>query len=142
MSHSSPPLALEVTPEPPVLIAARSLTAELVAREVISRRTLNRTMNDQFGGSDAEGRWSVRDANAALEPAQVLWLQASGAPSPAASPTEAVRTFDCLDVLVPSQNVRSDEQIELQQFATRPRQVIWCQTRRPTALVEWHSLMA
>lgn len=128
MSFSSPALALDVAAEPLVLSAARSLAAALAAGEAISRKTLNQVMNDSFGGSDAEGRWSVREAHAALELAQVLWLQDSALADLAAPPAEAARLFASLDALVPTQSVRSDEQVELEQFATPPR-IAWVAAR-------------
>src|SRR3546814_8922235 len=74
MSHASPALAFSIPAEPQVLAAARSLAARIGADQAISRAVLNATMREHFGGSDAEGRWSVRDAHAALELAQVLFL--------------------------------------------------------------------
>jgi hypothetical protein len=35
---------------------------------------LGEVLSEHFGGNDAAGRWSVRDAHAALELAQVLFL--------------------------------------------------------------------
>lgn len=127
MSTSSPAFAFEASPKPLVLAAARSLAAIICAGDAVTRQVLNHTMRDHFGGSDAEGRWSVRDAHAALELAQVLWLQQHdvGLTTPSA---DAERVFAQLDALIPSQTVRSDEQIELQQFATPPR-IAWLAAR-------------
>ena len=71
MSNLSPALAFPSSPAPLVLSAARSLAARLDAGEVITRPILNTVLTEQFGGSDADARWSVRDAHAALELAQV-----------------------------------------------------------------------
>ena len=51
-------------------------------------------MADHFGGSDAEGRWSVRDAHAALELAQVLFLAQATEFSPAMSSSFADEAFN------------------------------------------------
>ena len=118
MSHASPALAFPTPAEPQVLAAARSLAARIGADQAISRAVLNATMREHFGGSDAEGRWSVRDAHAALELAQVLFLADESELVTAVSPELADRTFSRLEALVPSQTTRSDEQIEWQQFAT------------------------
>jgi len=128
MSQVSPAFAFPEPAEPLALAVARSLAARLAAGEIISRQAINIDMCAHFGGSDAEGRWSVRDAHAALELAQVLFLQASEGFSPTLEPEHAERLFTRLEALVPSQTNRSDEQIEWQQFATPPR-IAWLAAR-------------
>jgi hypothetical protein len=128
MSNLSPAFAFPLSPEPLVLAAARSLVARLDAGEVITRPTLNAVLTEQFGGSDAEARWSVRDAHAALELAQVLWLQNSPQLRLSSPPETARDVFDRLGAQLPSQTVRSEEQIELQQFATPPH-LAWLAAR-------------
>jgi hypothetical protein len=120
MSNLSPAFAFPNSPEPLVLTAARSLAARLDVGEVITRPIINSVLTEQFGGSDADARWSVRDAHAALELAQVLWLQGNSKLSPSSPPETAKGAFDRLEAQLPSQTVRSEEQIELQQFATPP----------------------
>jgi len=77
MSPSSPAFAFPSPAEPTALSAARELAKLIEAGETISRVRLSAILSREFGGSDADGRWSVRDAHAALEIAQVLWLQGS-----------------------------------------------------------------
>ncbi len=128
MSHASPAFAFSRPAEPQVLATARSLAARIGADQAISRAALNTAMREHFGGSDAQGRWSVRDAHAALELAQVLFLQDQPELVTTVSPELAARTFAHLEALVPSQTTRSDEQIEWQQFATPPR-IAWLAAR-------------
>jgi hypothetical protein len=128
MSHSSPAFAFSCPAEPQVLATARSLAARISADQAISRAALNTAMREHFGGSDAQGRWSVRDAHAALELAQVLFVQDESELLTTLSPELADRTFSRLEALVPSQTTRSDEQIEWQQFATPPR-IAWLAAR-------------
>src|SRR3546814_13155025 len=85
MSHANTAFAFSDPAEPQVLAAARALAARLAADQAISRLTMNATMADHFGGSDAEGRWSVRAAHAALELAQVMFLAQATDFSPAMS---------------------------------------------------------
>ena len=66
MFQTSPAFAFPEPAEPLQLTVARSLAARLAVGEIISRQVLNADMCAHFGGSDAEGRWSVRDAHAAL----------------------------------------------------------------------------
>lgn len=131
MSQVSPAFAFPEPAEPLALTCARSLAARLAASEIISRPVLNAEMCAHFGGSDAEGRWSVRDAHAALELAQVLFLQGSDGLSATMEPEGAERLFARLETQVPSQTTRSDEQIEWQQFATPPR-IAWVAARACT----------
>lgn len=121
MSQASPAFAFPDHAEPLVLAAARVLADQLAAGEPVSRAVLNAAMRDQFGGSDAEGRWSLRDAAAALELAQVLFVVSNAELGVGMSPDDAERAFDRLEAFVPTQANRSDEQITWQQFATPPR---------------------
>ncbi|MFC0590898.1 strawberry notch-like NTP hydrolase domain-containing protein [Novosphingobium aquiterrae] len=128
MSNTSPALAFPVSAEPLVLTAARELAFRLSSCQIISRSLLNAVMAEHFGGSDAAGRWSVRDAHAALELAQVLFLHEATTLTSTMPPDQADRAFARLEAQVPSQITRSDEQIEWQQFATPPR-IAWIAAR-------------
>lgn len=123
-----PVLALPISGQPAVFLAAQVLADRLDRGDAISRSILNAELAAHFGGSDAAGRWSVRDVHAALELAQVLWLQSRSDLDVRSTPGEAARHFDQLEALVPRQTVRSEEQIELQQFATPPR-LAWLAAR-------------
>jgi hypothetical protein len=120
MSGSSLALAFEVPAEPLVLVAARAVAARLTAIQRVDRGVLNSIMAMVFGGSDAEGRWSVRDAHAVLELGQVLWLRDNPRLDVGALPMVVEGLLEIATGLVPNQTVRSEEQIELQQFATPP----------------------
>lgn len=120
MAHSSPAFAFDRN-EPLVLSAAREVQRLIDAGETVSRVRLNSVLNREFAGSDADGRWCVRDAHAVLELAQVLWLRDSAGLPLGSSVHDAEAVFAQLETLLPSQTVRSEEQIALQQFATPPR---------------------
>ncbi len=140
MPRSSPAFAFPDCSAPPVLSAARELAGLIEAAEVVSRARLNAVLSDEFGGTDADGRWSVRDAHAALELAQVLWLRDSAGLTPASPAAAADAAFARPEALLPSHTVRSEEQIELQQFATPPR-IAWlltgaCALRMGEAVLE------
>ncbi len=121
MPTSSPAFSFEEAVPPIVFSAARSIAATLSSGTVVSRAHITHTLCQYFGGSDAEGRWSVRDAHAALELAQVIYLQAVDAFGLTALAAEADALFSSLEALVPGQANRSEEQIAWQQFATPPR---------------------
>ncbi len=123
-----PVLALSFAGRPLVLSVAQALADRLARSEAITRAVLNAELSAHFGGSDAAGRWSVRDAHAALELAQVIWLRDQLALGLHTSPLAAAEFFGRFEALVPRQTMRSDEQIELQQFATPPR-LAWLAAR-------------
>ena len=57
------------------LAAARALTPHLNRSRAQDRKLVASTMTISFGGSDAEGAWSWRDAYDAIEAALVLQLR-------------------------------------------------------------------
>lgn len=128
MSNSSLAFAFD-DPSPPVVVkAALTMASELAEGRVLTRSDVTRSMTEHFGGSDALGRWSVRDAHAALELAQVQYLQAFDQIQLSTPIDEAEQFFCSLDARLPTQTNRSDEQIEWQQFATAPH-VAWLAAR-------------
>lgn len=128
MSNSSLAFAFDPPSPPLVVTAAKAMALQLAAGSAISRSDINRIMTDHFGGTDALGAWSVRDAHAALELAQVQHLQASDQIQLTSPIDEADQFFCGLAARVPTQTNRSDEQIEWQQFATPPR-LAWLAAR-------------
>jgi hypothetical protein len=128
MSNSSLAFAFDEPSPPVVVMAAQTMASELAAGRALSRSDVTRIMTEHFGGSDALGRWSVRDAHAATELAQVQYLRAADHILLSASIDEAAQFFCSLDVRLPTQTNRSDEQIEWQQFATPPR-LAWLAAR-------------
>lgn len=128
MTHSSQLFDFVPASEPRLLVAARSLAHLLENDTPIDRVAISHALIEAFGGSDADGCWSVREAHAALELAQVLTLKEQSGLTPAVPPVEAFAAFDRLEALVPTQTTRSEEQIELQQFATPPR-LAWLAAR-------------
>lgn len=95
--------------------AARHIAALLKGEGAITRRHLNEAMAAVFGGSDADGYWTQRDSFEMLEHALAIHL--SNRPLP----LESVSDLDALSRLMerlPTQTVRSEEQIAFQQFST------------------------
>lgn len=128
MSNFSLAFAFDDPSPPVVVMAAQTMASELAAGRALSRSDVTRIMTEHFGGSDALGRWSVRDAHAATELAQVHYLRAADQILLSASIDEVEQFFCSLDARLPTQTNRSDEQIEWQQFATPPR-LAWLAAR-------------
>ncbi|TVV76949.1 strawberry notch family protein [Sphingomonas solaris] len=95
--------------------AARPIVDLLAGSASISRRDINAAMVATFGGTDADGRWTQRDSFEILEHALALHL--AGQPHSLASFSDVASASALMDRL-PTQTVRSEEQIELQQFST------------------------
>jgi predicted RNA methylase len=118
------------TPEPcPLLDVATAIVAVLRANRSITRKSLARLMSSTFGGSDASGAWSMRQAYDALEGAQVLLLRnADIGAIPTADPVESFRYLRRLETSLPTQSYRTERQVDLQQFST-PISLAWLAAR-------------
>ncbi|MDF0491371.1 strawberry notch family protein [Sphingomonas sp. H39-1-10] len=95
--------------------AARQLLPRLNSGQTITRRHLNDAMVTAYGGSDAEGRWTQRESFEVLEHALALHIRASDR---ALNSFNDVRPIIDLATRLPTQTVRSEDQIEWQQFST------------------------
>src|SRR3546814_3308837 len=68
---------------------ARALRDRLAVPQSVTRSLLKRLMTEAFGGSDADGRWSMRDAYDALEAAQASdTLAPDNEPNPDCAPED------------------------------------------------------
>ena len=118
-AHARPTAATDS--EPSHLITAATALLPLLARgEGIATAQLRRVMEEAFGGSDAEGRWSWKLAYEACEAAQVLFLRRYGAallrrPGGAQALLAAIQR---LADLLPTQTRRSEDGQAFQQFST------------------------
>lgn len=95
--------------------AARLILPLLEAGQSITRRMLNDAMLKGYGGSDADGRWTQRTSFEVLEHALTLHLRATRA---SLRSLTDVRSIANLVERLPTQTVRSEEQIAWQQFST------------------------
>ncbi len=95
--------------------AAASIADQLAAGGKITRKQLNAAMTEALGGTDAEGYWTQRDSFEALERALSLYLQRR--PYPLMQFSDVLQTVELMQRL-PTQTVRSEEQLQFQQFST------------------------
>ena len=95
--------------------AALLLRDKLSTPDPITRATLNAAMTEAFGGRDADGHWTQRDSFEILEHALAHYLQAR--PYELRDLSDVAAACDLMNRL-PTQTVRSEEQIEWQQFST------------------------
>ena len=105
-----------------LLAAARALQPQLNRSRLLDRRLVANTMTIAFGGSDAEGAWSWRDAYDAVEAALVLQIRRLAAQVGRLEdgPAEIVRLLETLSALTLTHSIRSEEQVALDQFSTPP----------------------
>ncbi|HEX7856969.1 MAG TPA: strawberry notch family protein [Sphingobium sp.] len=109
-----------------LLVAAGGAIADhLATTPNVTRKALTAIMSRHFGGSDAEGDWSMRDAYDALEVAQVvLALRKDAGLIDWSDPAAAYARRVGLLASLPTQSYRSESQVELQQFST-PLPLSW-----------------
>ncbi len=103
-----------------ILTAANRILAGLERGVTIETPILRQAMEVAFGGSDAEGFWSWKDAYEACEAAQVLFLRKYGRAmqEKAASPARLLSMISRIAGLLPTHTRRSEESQSLQQFST------------------------
>ena len=99
----------------PAHVAAHRLLPVVAGNAPVTRRDLNSAMTAAFGGSDAEGCWTQRDSFEMLEHAVALHLAAA---SWSMTSLIDVAHASALMERLPTQTVRSEEQIDFQQFST------------------------
>ncbi|MEY2927757.1 MAG: hypothetical protein RL367_2234, partial [Pseudomonadota bacterium] len=97
--------------------AAQTIAAKIILAIPIDRAALTSAMTDAAGGSDANGYWQQRDSFEALEVAITLTAHELTSRCDGAS---AIRTLEALTRELPTHTVRSEYQIEYQQFSTPP----------------------
>src|SRR3546814_16331388 len=86
---------------------ARALRDRLAVPQSVTRSLLKRLMTEAFGGSDADGRWSMRDAYDALEAAQASdTLAPDNEPNPDCEPEDNFADIHALEKALPT---RSEE---------------------------------
>ena len=104
-----------------LVAAAEMLVPALKDGERITRRMMNAAMAEAYGFTSAEGVWSQRDSFQMVETAVMLALPQLELPR---SPVEALDTLAALEDRLPTQTVRSEEQISHQHFST-PLGLAW-----------------
>lgn len=95
--------------------AAVRIAALLASSTPVARRDLNEAMTATFGGSDADGHWTQRDSFEMLEHGVALHL--ASRPYQLTCMSDVAQASAIMTML-PTQTVRSEEQIDLQQFST------------------------
>lgn len=103
---------------------ASNVTEALAKGEKFTWRELQAWANEGFGGTQAEGRWIIKEAYDAMEMGVNQYLEARGL-NPGKADAEAMKAMvkeieDHVLALLPTQTRRTEEQLEFQQFSTPP----------------------
>jgi predicted RNA methylase len=101
-----------------LVAAAEQLVADLARGIAIDARALRAAMECAFGGSDAEGCWTWKQAYEAGEVALVLFLRRFGPALRARPAATRLGMLEKISALLPTQTKRSEESQALQQFST------------------------
>lgn len=103
-----------------ILPAGHALLSFLEHGQKIGSTELRDVLTNSFGGSDAEGFWTWKDAYEATEIAQVLFLRKFGGMicSDKKAPRTALTLLKRIAGLIPTHTRRSEESQKLQQFST------------------------
>ncbi|MBB3965821.1 strawberry notch-like NTP hydrolase domain-containing protein [Rhizobium metallidurans] len=110
--------------------SGHALLPSLEHGQPIGAADLRAILMNIFGGSDAEGFWSWKDAYEATEVAQVLFLRKFGAAitARADAPQATLSMLAKVAGLIPTHTRRSEESQQLQQFST-PMPLAYVATR-------------
>ena len=95
--------------------AAARIAGLLASGTPIARRDLNEAMTAAFGGTDADGHWTQRDSFEMLE--HGIGLHLASRPYQLTGMSDVAQA-SAIMAMLPTQTVRSEEQIDLQQFST------------------------
>ena len=119
---------------------ARALRDRLADPQSVTRSLLKRLMVEAFRGSDADGRWSMRDAYDALEAAQASdTLVPDDDPNPDWGPEDEFADILAFEKALPTQTYRSEHQVDMQQFST-PAALSWLAARAAAVTAGDHVL--
>jgi hypothetical protein len=114
--------------------AVRSILEHFSAQTSITRAQINAAMSAGFGGTDADGRWTQRESFELLELALVTHLRGQQCPPSSESLLSAI----ALAARMPTHTVRSETQVEWQQFSTPvdlATLATWLASPQPTDVV-------
>ena len=105
----------------PLAYAIGTRIAELLASgRHLTRADISGLFADKTGVMDWGSAWTIDDYNNAVEIGALLWLREASRIDLSTSVHEAEARFDWLEAALPPRHVRSEAQVELQQFSTPP----------------------
>ena len=111
----------EQLPSMPLAYAIGTRVAALLASgRHLTRTDISGLFAEETSVLEWGGAWTIDDYNSAVEIGALLWLRESSRIDLATNVHEAEARFDWLEAALPPRHVRSEAQVELQQFSTPP----------------------
>lgn len=89
--------------------------------DVLTRAAINVAMSEAFGSTSRDGIWTQRDSFQACEIALIMAMAATDLSS---DPVLALDRLEAMEAKLPTQTVRSEDQVALQHFST-PLALAW-----------------
>lgn len=114
------PVSEQLPSEPLAFAIGTRIAALLASGRHLARADIAGLFADETGALDWGSAWTIDDYNNAAEIGAMLWLRISSRIDLATSVHEAEARFDWLEAALPPRHVRSEAQVELQQFSTPP----------------------
>ena len=111
----------------PIIIGTR-IASSLASGCHLTRSTIASYFTEETGVNDWGTAWSIDDYNDAVEIGALLWLRTHGRIGLSTNIHEAAARFEWLGAALPPRHVRSENQMELQQFSTPPM-LAWLMAR-------------
>ena len=111
----------------PTIIGTR-IASSLASGCHLTRSTIASYFTEETGVNDWGAAWSIDDYNDAVEIGSLLWLRTHGRIGLSTNIYEAAARFEWLGAALPPRHVRSENQMELQQFSTPPM-LAWLMAR-------------
>ena len=96
------------------------IAEHLASGRHLTRADISALFSEKTGVQDWGSAWTIDDFNNAAEIGALLWLRDHSRIDLTTGMGEAEARFDWLDAALPPRHVRSEAQVELQQFSTPP----------------------
>ena len=96
------------------------IAEHLASGRHLTRADISALFSEKTGVQDWGSAWTIDDYNNAAEIGALLWLRDHSRIDLTTGMGEAEARFDWLDAALPPRHVRSEAQVELQQFSTPP----------------------
>ncbi|MCB2079058.1 MAG: hypothetical protein KDE55_15345 [Novosphingobium sp.] len=107
---------------------AETIAANLATGRHLTRADISALFAQQTGSQIRGSAWTIDDFNNAVELGGLIWLRRSSRIGLATAIHEAEARFDWLEAALPPRHVRSEGQVDLQQFSTPPM-LAWLMAR-------------
>ena len=124
-------------PSTPLAYAIGTRVAALLAsRRHLTRVDISDLFAEETGVMDWGSAWTIDVYNNAVEIGALLWLREASRIDLASNVHEAEARFDWLEAALPPRHVRSEAQVELQQFSTPPM-LAWLMAKAADVSADW-----